>query len=517
MPQQRAPIFRLPEELLLRIIKEYADQDLRPAGNHPVWYKSYYDRRWAILRTVKWDIILLNATYLWSFIELSWPKRMVDSHLSRRKSALLHISWNPRYDHLEDQSAPAWQNWIGENLPIIEELHLGVIGDKPSDHKQSSTNLLAACLTSSSQSLKCLGIKISTADLFRKTLSGHLPTLLTPNLVRLELSDCGCANLSLASLQSVDVVGSSASANEIFGLLSGNQALRSCIFHIHHLKDLPNSSLTDPQSSPLPLVHLRHLDIGPLPPDQLTWLFQRIKPEAVSSCSILLKMDIRTQSGFTLPSALHSYATRATILKVKDGDLIYSLPDQFEHLISIRTYHSTDSGVAQLNLFPSFTSLTHLYIEQYDQALGSRWLTALRSCIHLECLHIEGGIDFAGGLGGGQISFIPFLRALSEEAPSFCPKLLTLSLYDSHRRSWIGRQTSPWDKDDTKDKRMALDTMEMMLKVRAGLGIGIQKLILSFNTWWSEDVAKWEEYVGVVEVETDPAEEPEETEEQEQW
>ncbi|KZS89047.1 hypothetical protein SISNIDRAFT_527771 [Sistotremastrum niveocremeum HHB9708] len=438
---------------------------------------------------------------------------MVDSHLSRRKSALLHISWNPSHSYFKPRTAPAWENWIGENLSIIEELHLGIFGEEPSDHNQSSTNLLAACLTSPSQSLKCLGIKISSTDLFRKTLSGHLPTLLTPNLVRLELSDCGCANLSLASLQSVDVVGSSASADEIFDLLSGNQALRSCIFHIRHLKDLPDSSLTDPQSSPLPLVHLRHLDIGPLPPDQLTWLFQRIKPEAVSSCSILLKMDIRTQSEFTLPPALHYYATRATILKVKDGDLTYSLPDQFEHLISIRTFHSTDSGVAQLNLFPSFTSLTHLYIEQYDQALGSRWLAALRSCNHLEFLHIEGGIDFAGGLGGGQISFIPFLRALSEEAPSFCPKLLTLSLCDSHRRSWIGRQTSPWDKDDTNDKRMAIERMEMMLKVRAGLGIGIQKLILSFNTWWSEDVAKWEAYVSVVEVEADPAEEPEAPEE----
>ncbi|KZS89046.1 hypothetical protein SISNIDRAFT_469557 [Sistotremastrum niveocremeum HHB9708] len=197
MPQQNsqeAPIFQLPEELLLRIIREYADQGLSLSRSRSYWPENCFDRTWATLRTVcrHWDAILLDATYMWSYIELSWPKRLVDFHLSRRKSALLHISWKPPKSHFDDQLGLPWQDWIGENLSIMEELHLGIYidGGNPSEESQRCTNLLATCLKSSSHSLKHLDIGLGTTNFRGKTVSGHLPPLLTPNLRTLELSDC---------------------------------------------------------------------------------------------------------------------------------------------------------------------------------------------------------------------------------------------------------------------------------------------------------------------------------------
>ncbi|KZS95729.1 hypothetical protein SISNIDRAFT_451343 [Sistotremastrum niveocremeum HHB9708] len=467
-------LFRLPEEIVLRFLfihtEEYLDFD---EGNENAEYGvRRLGRKWVKLTEVcrNWNVTLKRAAQLWAFIDLSWP-----------------LLWN--LNHPRDDSLLGPEQLSILRTHSIHELQLGV---KRTPTSLKNLDMIHELLKASPTSLESLRVSLGRVDGDYHSHTTLLPPLPVPNLLHLRLHNCWASGPLPSSLRTVQIVAlrpDVMTLAHVFQILSSCQYLESGDFEVAADDPSPNlnHALNLRVAEALHLPRLQSFRIRTLSLASFDWLCDRIRLDSVPSLDIHITLPIPSESTFRLPAQFQPFS-RALSLSYSRDNFEYHLEDQFHHVFRLGW-----SGPFLKEIMPildpsSFVSLQQLILRSNSPV----WTECLHVFSHLRDLHLDTSVGELSGLS-------PILHRLSREPLLLCPQLCTLSLRALPYEYGNGDAHGAF----LDERQMANATLEALLRSRADNGIRIQKLILSIDSCWTDDLDRWRPFVDIIEINKD--------------
>ncbi|KZT31126.1 hypothetical protein SISSUDRAFT_1068067 [Sistotremastrum suecicum HHB10207 ss-3] len=500
-------IHQLPEEIILKIITDC----VKVSDDRSFW-NGYLEREWVGFRRVwvvhpvrssgtplipfyftssrSWSTTLDNSPSLWSFISLDWHPQTTNLHCRLSRDAPLHVWW-PLYTPNTSKPSARYGSMISL-INRVKSLRLvySSIPCSDVDDPMLALEFLSHCVSKVPECcLKTLKIRhvLDGAD----ASQALLPALHPLELVDLDLHDCWSPERLPSTLRTINITTSEVTitVHDIYRVLLECPLLETCILEMRPDTNISRQNPdTLPDNSLLELPCLRTLRIGVLPLSHVDWLYKRFLAKYLTSNTISIYPLSDPATPFFLPEGLQGYASRATSLDIRQGELIYCLEDQFRHsiIVGTATWASLEQYTSSTfqKIAYNFGSLRQLHIEcdRFISKECAHWVQGLADLNRLRQLHICGH-DIA-----------TLLVAFCQADCLLCPELNTLSLdvlKDLPSRSWIeelkllfrrgAHDSSEGDSSEVVSPASAISTeegLESFLNFRKARGFPIQHLIL---------------------------------------